>query len=150
MAVILKGSDYLPAVVLSESTDQDTILDYGAGELAPYTSFLLAAGRKCVAFDPEFCVVGIHDLDAHTRAYDIVMANHVIHTLKRTELQCLFVELSSLCKRPAGRLYINCPIARTALSSQYAPIEHIRLLLSRYFECVWTMERNILLCERPK
>lgn len=150
MPALLKGSEYLPSLILSESTVEDAILDFGSGRFAPSTSFLIAAGRKCNAFDPKYNSRFIHAPDALMKTYDIVFANHVFHRVDARDLQCTLRLIHTLLRKPKGRFFLSYPESSRYTAEGALSIDRLRYVLIPYFHRVWAMERNILLCEHPK
>lgn len=60
-----------------------TILDFGSGKFAQQTQLLRQAGYNAVAYDKwahdEGAEPGLHDKDALSRKYDVVMAGNVVN-----------------------------------------------------------------------
>lgn len=67
---------------VAENVDKMTsILDFGAGKDAIHTEWLRGQGFNVIAYDfGDNCIDGLHDKNALSKQYKIVMASNVINT----------------------------------------------------------------------
>jgi len=101
-----------------------SILDYGAGKKAIWTQFLRKRGFNVTAYDVgENVTLGIHDLDARDRQYDLILMSNVIQVQPSFDkISWLFYEINSLLKKKGEVIFNFCPIKSIQFSESEAEI----------------------------
>lgn len=100
----------VPRYVAEHISKDDTILDFGAGKSALHTLWLREQGFDCVAYDfGDNVVEGLHDKDALSKQYKVIMASNVINVC--SSLGMLTGTLQQICNSlaPGGVFICNYP-----------------------------------------
>jgi len=87
-----------------------TVLDYGAGPEAMHTAALRELGLAVTAWEiGENFREGVHDPEALSRRYNVVLASNVLNTASRwVDVLAMLDELGRAVL-PGGRVIVNLP-----------------------------------------
>ena len=100
----------VPRYVAENVSKEDSILDFGAGKGALHTKWLREQGFNVTAYDfGDNCVEGLHDKDALSKQYKVIMASNVLNVSSSLEMlqETLQQIYNSLSK--GGLLVCNYP-----------------------------------------
>ena len=100
----------VPRYVAEHVGKEDSILDFGAGKGALHTKWLREQGFDVTAYDfGDNCVEGLHDKDALSKQYKVIMASNVLNVSSSLEMlkETLQQIYNSLSK--GGSLICNYP-----------------------------------------
>ena len=116
----------VPRYVLSSVNKNDTILDFGAGKGAIHTKWLREHGFDVTAYDfGNNCVEGLHDKDALSKQYKVIMASNVInvsssYTMLLETLKQMYDSLEY-----GGTLIMNYPASPRKMDLTAIELENI-------------------------
>lgn len=102
----------VPRYVAENVSKEDSILDFGAGKGALHTKWLREQGFDITAYDfGDNCVEGLHDKDALSKQYKVIMASNVLNV--SSSLEMLQETLSQIYNslEPGGTFICNYPSA---------------------------------------
>ena len=100
----------VPRYVVQYIDKNNSILDFGAGKGAVHTRWLREEGFNVTAYDFGNNVVeGLHDRNALSRQYKVIMASNVINV--NSSLDMLMETLSQINNslEPGGKFIVNYP-----------------------------------------
>lgn len=70
----------VPRYVAQYINKEENLLDFGAGRDAVHTKWLREMGFNATAYDfGENCIEGVHDKDALSKQYKVIMASNVLN-----------------------------------------------------------------------
>lgn len=70
----------VPRYVAQYINKEESLLDFGAGRDAVHTKWLRELGFNATAYDfGENCIEGVHDKDALSKQYKVIMASNVLN-----------------------------------------------------------------------
>jgi 2'-5' RNA ligase len=118
-----------------------TVLDYGSGKNADHTQELRRRGHDVTPHEVGDNVTpSLHDEDALSKSYDVVLASDVLHTLPTVNAVKAVVEDLHKSVKPSGRVIVNYRERGRSLNDPTAnrPVTAVKLksLLTRYFTSV--------------
>ncbi len=100
----------VPRYVSEHVSKEDSILDFGAGKGALHTKWLREQGFNVVAYDfGDNCVEGLHDKDALSKQYKVIMASNVINVCSSLEMLKETLKQIYNSLEPGGLFICNYP-----------------------------------------
>lgn len=100
----------VPKYVAEHINKENSILDFGAGRNAVHTRWLREEGFNVTAYDfGENCIEGLHDRDALSKQYKVIMASNVLNV--NSSLNMLLETLKQIYNslEPGGEFICNYP-----------------------------------------
>lgn len=122
----------VPRYVAEHISKEDSILDFGAGKGALHTKWLREQGFNVVAYDfGSNCVEGLHDKDALSKQYKVIMASNVLNVssslgMLQETLQQIYNSLE-----PGGLFICNYPSSPRKMSLM---AKHMAMIIELIFD----------------
>jgi hypothetical protein len=143
----------VPAFVRRWAEPGTTVLDFGAGPEAIHTLAMRELGLVVTAYDfGENLRPGVHDPDAMSRKYSVVLASNVLNTASRWVDVLTILDQLRDAVLPEGRVIVNLPAEPR--HEAWPPIKAtgdamLRRELQRRFRTVLLMPPGFWYC-RPR
>ena len=100
----------VPKYVAEHINKEDSILDFGAGKAALHTQWLKELGFNATAYDFGNNVIeGLHDKDALSKRYKVIMASNVINVSSSLEMLIETLNQINNSLVPGGKFVVNYP-----------------------------------------
>ena len=100
----------VPKYVAEHISKEDSILDYGAGKGAVHTKWLRKDGFDVTAYDfGTNLIEGLHDKDALTKQYKVIMASNVLNVQSSKEMLVETLQQIYASLEPGGSFICNYP-----------------------------------------
>lgn len=100
----------VPKYVAEHMNKTDSILDFGAGKDAAHTKWLREEGFNVTAYDfGNNCIEGIHDKNALSKQYKVIMCSNVINVQSSMEMLVATLRQINDSLEPGGILVMNYP-----------------------------------------
>lgn len=100
----------VPRYVAEHINKEDSILDFGAGKGAVHTKWLREEGFNVTAYDfGDNLIEGLHDKDALSKQYKVIMASNVINVSSSWEMLLGTLRQIYNSLEPGGMLVVNYP-----------------------------------------
>jgi hypothetical protein len=105
----------LVPIVQTFALPHHTILNFGAGKHAVHSAVLRTAGHNVTSYDyhgekPDIKALGLHDMDALKRRYDIVFASNVLNVQNTGKhLARTLNEIAGSVNPATGMAIVNLP-----------------------------------------
>lgn len=100
----------VPRYVAEHIGKKDSILDFGAGKAALHTKWLREQGFNVTAYDfGDNIIEGLHDRDALTKQYKVIMASNVINVSSSWDMLIETLNQINNSLEPGGMLVVNYP-----------------------------------------
>lgn len=116
----------VPKWVASFVSQKVSILDFGAGKDAIHTKWLREKGFNVTAYDfGENCIEGLHDKDALSKKYKIVMASNVINVSSSYDMLVGTLRQMYNSLEGGGTLIMNYPASPRKMDLTAKELEQI-------------------------
>lgn len=116
----------VPKWVASFVSKKVSILDFGAGKDAVHTKWLRGQGFNVTAYDfGDNCIEGLHDKDALSKKYKIVMASNVINVSSSYDMLVGTLRQMYNSLESGGTLIMNYPASPRKMDLTAKELESI-------------------------
>lgn len=116
----------VPKWVNSFVSKNVSILDFGAGKDAVHTKWLKEQGFNVTAYDfGDNCIEGIHDKDALSKTYKIVMASNVVNVSSSYDMLVGTLRQMYDSLESGGTLIMNYPASPRKMDLTAKELEQI-------------------------
>ena len=116
----------VPKYVASFVSKKVSILDFGAGKDAVHTKWLREQGFNVTAYDfGSNCVEGLHDKDALSKTYKIIMASNVINVSSSYDMLVGTLRQMYNSLESGGTLIMNYPASPRKMDLTAKELESI-------------------------
>ena len=100
----------VPKYVAEHINKEDSLLDFGAGKGAMHTQWLRQLGFNVTAYDfGDNIIEGLHDRDALSKRYKVIMASNVINVSSSLEMLIETLNQINNSLVPGGKFVVNYP-----------------------------------------
>ena len=116
----------VPKYVAQYINKEESLLDFGAGKDAVHTKWLRELGFNATAYDfGENCIEGIHDKDALSKQYKVIMASNVLNV--QSSMNMLWGTLRQIndSLEYGGKFICNYPSSPRKMNLTASALEHI-------------------------
>lgn len=116
----------VPRYVAQYINKEESLLDFGAGRDAVHTKWLRELGFNATAYDfGENCIEGLHDKDALSKQYKVIMASNVLNvsssmSMLRGTLRQMYDSLEY-----GGKLVCNYPSSPRKMDLTATALAHM-------------------------
>lgn len=116
----------VPRYVSSFVSKNETILDFGAGKDAIHTKWLREQGFNVTAYDfGDNCIEGLHDKNALSKQYKVVMASNVINVSSSYDMLLKTLKQIYDSLEHGGTLIMNYPASPRKMNLMAGDLENI-------------------------